>query len=293
MKEILRLILGAGFAMLSVTTISKAAELQPGTKKAWNDYLRVAALRADDRLQGRRTFLWTDESPDRALRVRRGEVLVAPIVEHGTKGIENGLIHDWIGAAFIPSTTAHHLRAVLGDYDQYKQIYRPVVADSKLLACTSTDQELSMIWQRKVLFVNAALAVQFQVHDIALDEHRGYIAADSVQVQEIENYGRRGEHLLPVGTGSGFIWRLRSIARYQERDGGVYLELEVIALTRDIPSSLRWLVNPVLNHLSTNSVTTTLRQTREAVRALPDRADQVARRRVTHANSQAVLYGAE
>jgi hypothetical protein len=287
------LILSAGFAVLSVTTISKAAELQPATRKAWDDYLRVAALRAEDRLHGRRTFLWTDESRDRALRVRRGDILVAPIMEHGTKEIENGIIHDWIGAAFIPNTTAQHLRAVLGDYDHYKRIYRPVVADSKLLACTSTDQEFSMIWQRKVLFVNAALAVHFHVNDIALDEHRGYNAADSVQVQEIEDYGRRSEHLLPVDTGSGFIWRLRSIARYQERAGGVYLELEVIALTRDIPSSLRWLVNPILNRLSTNSLTTTLRQTREAVRASPDRADQVASCKDTHGNSQAVLDGAE
>ena len=293
MKGISSLILSAGFAVLSVTTISKAAELQPGTKKAWDDYLRVAALRADDRLQGRRTFLWTDESPDRALRVRRGEVLVAPMLGHGTKGVENGLIHDWIGAAFIPGTTAQHLRAVLADYDHYKRIYRPVVADSKLLACTSTDQEFSMVWQHKVLFVSAALAVQFQAHDIALDKHHGYSAADSVQVQEIEDYGRGSQHLLPVDTGSGFIWRLRSIARYQERDGGVYLELEVIALTRDIPSSLRWLVNPVLNHLSTNCLTTTLRQTREAVYALPDRADQVASCKDTHGNSQAVLDGAE
>jgi hypothetical protein len=32
-----------------------------------------------------------------------------------------------------------------------------------------------------------------------------------------------------------------SIARYEERDGRVYLELQAIALTRDIPASLRWL----------------------------------------------------
>ena len=43
------------------------------------------------------------------------------------------------------------------------------------------------------------------------------------------------------------------------------MEIEAIALTRNIPASLSWLVTPVVNHLSINSLTTTLRETREAV----------------------------
>ena len=89
--------------------------------------------------------------------------------------------------------------------------------------------------------------------------------ANATRIQQIEDYGRPSEHLLPADTGSGFIWRIRSISRYLERDGGVYLEIEAIALTRDVPSSLRWMVSPVVNHLSINSLTTTLNQTREAV----------------------------
>jgi hypothetical protein len=95
-------------------------------------------------------------------------------------------------------------------------------------------------------------------------------------VREIESYGKEGEYLLPPGQGSGYIWRLHSIARYEERDGGVYLELQAIALTRSIPPSLRWLVNPVVNHLSINSLTTSLRQTREAVVSLPQSPQRIA-----------------
>jgi hypothetical protein len=49
----------------------------------------------------------------------------------------------------------------------------------------------------------------------------------------------------------------------------LYLELEAVALTRDIPASLRWMVNPAVNHLSINSLTAALRQTRGAVTSLP------------------------
>jgi hypothetical protein len=68
------------------------------------------------------------------------------------------------------------------------------------------------------------------------------------------------------GEGNGLIWRLFSLARYVERDGGVYLELEAIGLSRDIPASLRWLVAPIVRRISRGSLSTSLRQTRDAVR---------------------------
>ena len=187
----------------------------------------------------------------------------------------NGLIHDWIGATFIPNATLESLFAVVHDYDRYKEIYKPVVADSKLLACTEADQRFSMIWQHKILFVSAAMDAQYQAHDF-VDGRRGYNIASTIRVQEIQSYGESGERLLPPDEGNGFIWRVHSIARYEERDGGVYLELEAIALTRDIPASIKWLVNPVVNHLSIDSLTTTLRQTRDAVISQAARPERIA-----------------
>jgi hypothetical protein len=35
------------------------------------------------------------------------------------------------------------------------------------------------------------------------------------------------------------VWKVMSITRYMEREGGVYLELETIGLSREIPPSLR------------------------------------------------------
>ncbi len=253
----------------------RAVDLQSSTLDAWNDYLRTADLRMQARVDGRRPFLWADERPDRRARLERGEVLVAPLAGHGTQSVPDGLIHDWIGAVFIPKATLEGLFSVVHDYDRYKKFYGPVVADSKVLACTEADQRFSMIWQHRILFVNAAVEGRYEAHDTLLDSRRGYSIASTTQVQEIEDYGESGEHRLPDGQGNGFIWRLRSMARYEERDGGVYLELEAIALTRGVPTSLRWMVNPVINHLSINSLTTTLRQTRDAVGSLPEQPERL------------------
>jgi hypothetical protein len=114
----------------------------------------------------------------------------------------------------------------------------------------------------------------YLARDIALNGQRGYNIADMTSVQDIDNYGHANQRLLPPDQGRGFLWRLHSIARYEEADGGVYLELEVIALSRDIPASVAWLVNPVVNHLSVNSLTTTLRQTRQAVNRRPANSER-------------------
>jgi hypothetical protein len=59
--------------------------------------------------------------------------------------------------------------------------------------------------------------------------------------------------------------RIYSISQHEERDGGGYLEIEAIVLSRGIPSSVRWLVNLGVNHLSVASMSTTLKQTSDAV----------------------------
>jgi hypothetical protein len=269
-------IAGSLLLVTSIPAASNAIDLHQATLNAWNDYIRAADVRMQDRLAVGHTFLWLDEAGERQSRVRRGEVVVAPLVGRGTQDVPEGLIHNWIGAAFIPNARIDTLMAVIHDYDRYKEIYKPAVADSKAVACTPTDQQFSMTWRRRILFVNAAMEGQYRSHDFAVDARRGYNIAETTSVREIENYGHTSEHFLPADSGNGFIWRLHSIARYEERDGGIYLEIEVIALTRDIPPSLRWMVNPVVNHLSINSVTATLRQTRQAVNALPPEPDRLA-----------------
>jgi hypothetical protein len=70
------------------------------------------------------------------------------------------------------------------------------------------------------------------------------------------------------GIGDGRSWKTRlfGITRYVERDGGVHIELEAIGLSRDIPASLRWLVEPVVRRVSRGSLLTSLQQTENAVR---------------------------
>ena len=122
-----------------------------------------------------------------------------------------------------------------------------------------------------------------------MDERRVYSVARTTRVQEIEEYGTPSQRTLREGEGNG--WLLVGITRYLERDGGVYLELEVIGLSRDIPASLRWLVKPIVRRISRGSLSTSLRQTENAVRAelanrkTPNEGSMVATARVREAHA--------
>src|SRR5262249_18798922 len=155
-----------------------------------------------------------------------------------------GLIADLMGAVFIPNVTLRKLLVVLHDYEKYKEYYKPAVVDSRVLDCSEEDQKYSVVLQHRVLFVTAAIVAPYRARDFPADGRRGYKITDTTQVQEIENYGQDRERILPPDQGSGYIWRLHIIVRYEERNGGVYLELEALALSRDMPVSLRWLLIP-------------------------------------------------
>ncbi len=130
-----------------------------------------------------------------------------------------------------------------------------------------------MLWMNNVLFVNVALQSRYEANDFPVDRRRWYTITHVTSAQEIEDYGHSNERLLPPGEGTGFIWRLQSIARYEERDGGVYVELEPIGLTHDIPAALRWLATPLVTRLTRGALAASLRQTREEV-ASPTGATQ-------------------
>ena len=73
--------------------------------------------------------------------------------------------------------------------------------------------------------------------------------------------------MLAPDTGSGFLWRLYSYWRFHERDGGAYVECRAISLTRDVPTGLGWIIEPIIQKLPKESLIHTLNATRHALLA--------------------------
>src|SRR5271157_6015336 len=104
---------------------ANTAELKPETLQAWNAYVCAAKIRMEERASGQAPFLWVDEDRDLAQRLRTGEILVEPVDGDSPHAVPRGMIHDWIGAVFVPKAKLDDMRGVLGDYERYKDIYKP------------------------------------------------------------------------------------------------------------------------------------------------------------------------
>lgn len=256
---------------VAVPAISHATELKQETLNAWDEYLRTANLRMQRNLGSAgirgttNPFLWIEEQSDRSQRVRRGEILISPVGEAGPQRVQDGLIHDWIGAIFIPSARINDVFAVVQNFDRYKDFYKPTVIESKLLRHTGEEYEFSILGLKRVLFEKVVLEGQFESQCSELDATRRYCISSSTRVQEIKDYGQPAEQKLPPNEGHGYIWRVYGLTKFEERDGGVYIEVEAIALSRDISASFRWLTKSVVERVSRDSMSTILERTKDAV----------------------------
>jgi hypothetical protein len=180
--------------------------------------------------------------------------------------IGSAYIHDWIGAIFIPGANVAQVKRVLQDFDRHKQYFQPEVIESKLIE-KNGDEYRSALRLRKKKILTVILSTEFSTRFSDLSPTSGYSIARSTRVSEVENPGSKEERVLPPGTGQGFLWNLNSYWTWEEKDGGVYLECRAVSLSRDVPTGLGWIVDPIIRSLPKESLQATLESTRKAVLA--------------------------
>jgi hypothetical protein len=249
--------------LLLVPLCLDGAELKPRTLQAFEAYVR----QAEQKLDARPSFLWADQAPDRARRARSGEVVVEPVNARSDMALEGGgLVHDWIGTVFIPGATLEKALDLARDYSRHKVVYQPEVIDSKVLSRQGNDFHIYLrLLKKKVITV--VLNTEHDVHYVPVDAKRWRSLSRTTKVAEVQNAGKPNERESPPGTGQGFLWRLDSYWRFEERDGGTWVECEAISLTRDVPTGLGWIIEPIIRNLPRDSLLHTLESTRTALSA--------------------------
>jgi hypothetical protein len=206
--------------------------LAPQTAEAFDTYIREAEAAMEATLSGG-TFLWSDLNPRRSKEVREGQIVAQFWAGQGAVQVPNGLIHDWIGAAFIPGATLEDTLRLIQDYDNRKTIYTPEVIDSKLVSRMGNDFQIYLRLLKKKI-ITVVLDTDHDVRYRAIDRTRWICHSRTTRIAEVENAGSAKETVLPPDTGHGFLWRLYSYWRFEE-ESGVYVECRAISLTRDVP----------------------------------------------------------
>jgi hypothetical protein len=257
--------LTAVLIILRFHSSAAAATLMEETKAAWDAYLQKANAAMQARLQPGAHFLWLDDEPGRAEDIRTKGPYIAPMDPHIPKKVPSGLIHDWLGVGFVPNVTIQDILKILRDYDRYKDIYKPGVLDSISLGTDGVKDLFSMRLANRSVIAKTALDTNCEASYFRVDDRHWYSISNTTHIQEVDKFGTPGQRTLPEDQGTGLIWRLSSITRLEERDGGVYAELEAIALSRDIPAAFRVFVTPIVRRVSRDSLATSLHQTKVAI----------------------------
>jgi hypothetical protein len=178
--------------------------------------------------------------------------------------LEDGMIHHWLGAIFIPGTTVPKALALVQDYNRHWETFKPEVVRSRLVSHSGNDFKI-FYRLRKKKFITVTLNTDHDVHYVPLDSKRFHSSSRSTRIQEVEDADEAGEREKPVGTDNGFLWRLHSYWRFEEKDGGVYVECESISLSRSIHWAVAWFVKPFVTELPKESLESTLGSMRAAL----------------------------
>jgi len=249
-------------------------KLKTETQEAFERYVKQVEARNEGELKRGSALLWVDglsekQRAEAYAELKRGEVKrqKLEILENDKPvACPGGMIHHWTGLVFIPRAKLEDVLGVLEDYDRHSVYYAPDVERSNIESREGDHFRVFLRFRRHKV-ITVVLDTEHEVqyfHDAA---GRAHSRSSAVRIAEVENAGKSDEREKTPGDDGGFMWRMETWWRMEERDGGVYVQSEVASLTRDIPAAFAWMIKPFVTGIPKETLTFTLEATRKAVEA--------------------------
>jgi hypothetical protein len=254
-----------------VAITAHADELKPETAAAFERYIGVTEARMDNDIRLNQ-FLVVDRLPDSRRQeaydqLHRNQTYIEELhvaEDHRPFPIPNGQIHHLAGVIFIPHATLSETIAVIEDYDNETNIYKPEIRRSKLVEHNGNESKIYLQFVDKSI-VTVVLNVYFDVSDTRFGNTQRQAASRSTRIAEVANPGSVNEYERRDGNDHGYLWRFNNYWRIEEKDGGVYVQNESVTLSRTFPEIIAWLINPLIKNISRDILLDLLTDTRKAV----------------------------
>lgn len=233
-------------------------EPKPGAIAAFNSYIQSIEARLLKQHQTAAGFVVPlAQGVEAAGRLHRGELIVERVIPSPGQTLPGAMLHHWRGTAFAPGARAAEFGRLMRDFEAYPRTFAPQVLRATAAAKSDSHVQASMrVRQRHVITV--VMDSSYDVTFGHLDEARGYSLSRSTKMSEISSAGTKDEHALSSEEEHGFLWRQNTYWSYEERDGGLYMQIESVSLTRAIPAGLGWAVGPFVESVPRESLEFTL-----------------------------------
>lgn len=198
-------------------------------------------------------------------RVRVGELVIEKLSPAGGGDWPGAMLHDWRGTAFAKGATAADFERVMRDFNAYPQRFAPQVTQTKVLS-QQGDHVQAVMRVRQKHVITVVMDTTYDITFGRLDAQHGTSISRSTRIDEIGSAGTPSERVMSPSEQHGFLWRLNTYWSYEERDGGLYMQIESISLTRSIPTGLGWAIGPFVESVPRESLEFTLRSVCNALR---------------------------
>lgn len=177
----------------------------------------------------------------------------------------------------VPGVTPEDVAALLRDYDRHAQVYAPEVTSSKLLDRQgSRYRVMHETLSRSVITVGLRIESVVDWHRVAADNLWSHAA--TVKVTELEHAGTPQARARTPEEAKGWLWRMDSWWHVTAQGSGACVTYENIALTRDVPWGLGWILRPIVTRYPAETLTKMLGRTRTAVLAEENDKDSEAKK---------------
>jgi hypothetical protein len=242
-------------------------EPTPAAVSAFNSYSNAVESRLAQQHRSPNAFLApaASDPASEETRLRKGELIIEKLTPSTGAGLSGALLHHWRGTAFAPGAKAADFERLMRDFNSYPRHFAPQVLQAKVSTQDGDHMQASMrVRQKHILTV--VMDTNYDITFGELDRQHGYTISRSTRIAEIDSPGTSTERTLNTNEEHGFLWRLNTYWTYEERDGGLYLQIEAVSLTRSIPGGLGWAIRPYAESIPRESLEFTLRSACNALR---------------------------
>ena len=175
------------------------------------------------------------------------------------------MLHHWRGTAFAPGATTQDFERLMKNFNAYPQRFSPQVVTARVLS-QQGDRYQAVMRVRQKHVITVVMDTAYDITFGRLDPKHGYSISRSTRISEIQSPGTDRERPLKPGEEHGFLWRLNTYWSYEQRDGGLYMQIESVSLTRSIPTGLGWAIGPFVQSVPRESLEFTLRSACNSLR---------------------------
>jgi len=247
-----------GLLLCVAAPACKAAEPTPAAVAGFNSYVAAVESRLMRQHQPQGEFVPLPGLASQSeLRLRRGELIVDELTSSSDAELPGALLHHWRGTAFAAGAHATDFERVMRDFNGYPRYFSPQVVEAKVVM-QQGDHIQAVMRVRQTHIFTVVLDTSYDIAFCRLDALRGYSVSRSTKISEIQAAGTAQERVLNPNQEHGFLWRLNTYWSYKERDGGLYMQIESVSLTRSIPRGLGWAVGPFVESVPRESLEFTL-----------------------------------